>query len=76
MAREVEQVDRRLGQPARRRFQVAARTSQREDGTVVVGIGVEVEQQVATGGGDGRQGLAVASLADVGDALEQAPAPR
>ena len=76
MAREVEQGDCRLGQPAYRGFEVAARSGQGEDGTVVVGISVEVEQQVATGGGDGRQGLAVASLADVGDALEQAPAPR
>jgi hypothetical protein len=76
VAREVEQVDCRLGQPARRRFEVSVRSGQGEDGTVVVGISVEVEQQVSTGGGNGRQDLAVASLADVGDALEQCAAPR
>jgi hypothetical protein len=51
---------------------VVTGTGEREDGTVMIGIGVHVEERRTGGGRDRTQYLPVATFRDVHDALEHA----
>ena len=71
VAVEIEGGDDQAGHRSSRLLDDLSRTSQREHGTVVVAVGVEVEQARAGGPADGAEEVRVTTFADVDHALDQ-----
>ena len=75
IAGDVDALDRHPGSVGERLVQGPRRGGQREDGAVVVGVGVAVEHARAAGGercADGVEDRAVAALGDVGNGQQHA----